>query len=103
MIPDVAERTAEVSDICRQFHVARLDLYGKAVTADSLTDEDGLTFIVDFQSLPLGDYFDSYFGLLESMEELFGIPIKLLTENAIATNPYSRPVDEAAKLRVYGD
>ena len=99
MILDVAERTAELSEICGRFHVARLDLYGKAVTTDSLTDKDSLTFLVEFQSLPLSDYFDSYFGL----QRLFCLPVKLLTANAMATNPYSRPVDEAAKLKVYGD
>ena len=99
MILDVAERTAELSEICGRFHVARLDLYGKAATADSLTDKDSLTFLVEFQSLPLSDYFDSSFGL----QRLFCLPVKLLTANAMATNPYSRPVDEAAKLKVYGD
>ena len=102
MISDVAERTAELSEICRRFHVARLDLYGKAVTADSLTDEDGLTLLVEFQSLPLGDYFDTYFGLLESLEDLFEIPVKLATTYAMETNPYFRPIDEAAKMKLYG-
>ncbi len=103
MILDVAERTAELSEICGRFHVARLDLYGKAATADYLTEKDSLTLLVEFQSLPISDYFDSYFGLLESLQRLFCLPVKLLTANAMATNPYSRPVDEAAKLKVYGD
>ena len=37
MIPDVAERTAELPEICQRYHVARLDLYGKAATAHSLS------------------------------------------------------------------
>ncbi len=102
MILDVAERTAELSEICGRFHVARLDLYGKAVTTDSLTDKDSLTFLVEFQSLPISDYFDTYFGLLESLEELFGIPVELATTYAMATNPYFRPIDEAAKTKLYG-
>ena len=27
MIPDVAERTAELPEICKRYHVARLDLF----------------------------------------------------------------------------
>ena len=103
MIPDVAERTAELSEFCKRYHVARLDLYGKAVTADSLTENDSLNFLVDFEPSARSAYADAYFGLLESLEELFGLPVKLMTTYALATNPYARPIDEAAKVKVYGD
>ena len=103
MIPDVAERTAELPEICQRYHVARLDIYGNAATADFLAETDCLTFLVEFQFLPLGDYFDTYFGLLESLEELFGLPVKLMTTYALVTNPYARPIDEATKMKLYGD
>lgn len=103
MIPVVAERTAELPEICQRYHVARLDLFGKAVTAESLTEHDSLSFLVDFQpNIPDGTYVDSYFGLMESLEELFGLHVKLMTTNALATNPFARPIDEAAKVKVYG-
>ena len=103
MIPDVAERTAELSEFCKLYHVAKLDIYGEAAVAERRTGETEISFLVEFQpEIPLGDYFDSYFGLLESLEELFGLPVKLVTTYALATNPYSRPIDEAAKVKVYG-
>ena len=103
MIPDVAERTAELAEFCNRYHVARLDLYGKAAIAEQRTDEIVLSFLVDFQpEIPDGAYADSYFGLLESLEELFGPPVKLTTTYALATNPFSRPIDEATKVKVYG-
>ena len=104
MIPDVAERAAELPEICRRHHVARLDVYGKAVTADTLTENDKLSFLVDFQpDLDGVAYADAYFGLLETLEELFGLHVKLMTTYALATNPYARPIEEATKVKLYGD
>ena len=103
MIPDVAERTVELSEFCKLYHVARLDIYGKAAVDERRTDETVLNFLVEFQpEIPIGEYADSYFGLLESLEELFGLPVKLVTTYALATNPYSRPIDDSAKVKVYG-
>ena len=102
MLPDVAERIAELSEICQRYHVARLDLYGKAVTAKQRTDDIELNFLVDFHpGISLGTYADSYFGLLESLEELFGTPVKLMTVYALATNPFARPIDESTKVKIY--
>ena len=101
MIPDVAERTAELSEFCQRYHVARLDIYGKAVTADYLGENDKLSFLVDFKPSAQSAYFNTYFGLLESLEELFGLPVKLMTTYALATNPYAHPIDEAAKVKLY--
>ena len=44
-----------------------------------------------------------YFELLESLEGLFGLPVKLVSTYALATNPYSRPIDDATKVKLYGD
>ena len=103
MIPVVAERAAELPEICQRHHVARLDLYGKAVTADFLAENDTLNFLADFKPSAQSAYADAYFGLLESLEALFGLPVKLMTPYALATNPYARPIDEATKVKVYGD
>ena len=102
MIPVVAERASELPEICQRYHVARLDLYGKAATADSLTEHDSLSLLVDFQFLPLDNYFDMYFGLLESLEELFGLPVELATTEAMATNPFFPRSLIANKVKLYG-
>ena len=102
MIPDVAERTAELPEICQRYHVARLDLFGKAVTADSLTEHDSLDFLVDFKPSARNAYADTYFGLLESLEELFRLPVELATTEALATNPFFRPSYVANKVKLYG-
>ena len=88
MIPDVAERTADLSEICELYHVARLDIYGKAVTAEQRTDEVELNFLVDFRpEISQDTYTDSYFGLLESLEELFGAACQIDDRLCVGDKP----------------
>ena len=102
MIPVVAERTAELPEICQRHHVVRLDLFGKAVTADSLTEHEYLSFLVDFQPELSGvPYVDTYFGLLEALEGLFGLPVELATIEAMETNPFFPTRLTANKVKLY--
>ncbi len=101
MIPDVAERTSELARFCVYYAVSRLDLFGDAAIADCRTGECGLSFLVEFQPLPPGGYYvDAYFGLLESLESLFGLPVELVSDSAIR-NPYFRQSVEETRTPVY--
>ena len=72
MIPVVAERADEVKRICPRYNVSRLDLFGSGATGEHRPDESDLDFLVEFQPEVFETYADSYFGLLESLERLFG-------------------------------
>ena len=100
MIQDVVAKTAQLSEVCKLHHVARLDIYGDAATANALPQEGRLTFVVELQPLPPGDYADAYFGLLDSLEQLFGQPVELATDSAIK-NPYFRQIVEDSRVTVY--
>ena len=100
MIPDIAERSDELERLCARYHVGRLDLFGSAATADSLPDDSDLDFLVEFQPPALDAYADAYFGLLESLQQLFGRPIDLVSESAIR-NPYFRQAVEETRTPVY--
>ena len=100
MLSAITENTAELSKFCRLYHVTRLDIYGEAANSDSLSDGNSLTFVVRLQALPPGDYADAYFGLLESLEMLFGQPVELATDSSIE-NPYLRQIVEDSKVNLY--
>jgi hypothetical protein len=55
---------------------------------------------VEFGPLPLGGYADAYFGLLESLEELFGRPVDLVVPSAIR-NPYFLKAIEGTRTLLY--
>lgn len=79
MIAAISERAAELEKLCVQYHVQRLDLFGSAVTGDHRQGASDLDFLVEFRSLPAGGYGDTYFGLLEGLERLFGGPVDLMS------------------------
>ena len=96
----VAERAAEVGQLCRYYGVLRLDLFGSAATGRYRTQESDLDFVVEFEELPTAAYADAYFGLLEALERLFGQPVDLVVDTAIK-NPYFRQSLEETRTLVY--
>ena len=100
MISVVSEQAAELEQLCLRYSVLRLDLFGSAVTSQYQPEESDLDFVVEFQSLPDGAYADTYFGLLEALERLFGKPVDLVVGSAIK-NPYFRQSIEETKRLIY--
>lgn len=100
MIPAVAERTDELHQLCVRYRVLRLGLFGSAATASNFADASDLDFIVEFQPIPVAEYADAYFGLLESLQQLFGRPVDLVVESAIE-NPYFQESVEETRTPLY--
>jgi uncharacterized protein len=100
MSPEIAQRKAEITQLCRHFHVHQLDLFGSAANGRDRAGESDLDFLVEFESLPVGGYADAYFGLLESLELLFGRPVDLVVNSAIK-NPYFRQAIEPTRVLLY--
>lgn len=96
----IEEHRAELEALCRRYRVLRLDLFGSAATGKDRPGESDLDFLVEFGPLPSGLYADTYFGLLESLEQLFGRPVDLVVASAIK-NPYFRESVERTRATVY--
>ena len=62
--------------------------------------ESDLDFVVEFQPAAFEAYADAYFGLLESLERLFGGPVDLVVGSAIR-NPYFRQAVEETRTPIY--
>jgi predicted nucleotidyltransferase len=88
MIHLIEDHKNNIINLCIKYHVRYLALFGSAM-ADAFFDAEtsDLDFLVEFQPLEQGQYADTYFGLLESLEELFQRPVDLLMVHAIK-NPY---------------
>ena len=77
---------AEIPELCRRYGVARLELFGSAVTDSFDPERSDLDFLVEFDADPNG-LFDRYFGLKEALEALYGRPVDLVSVGALR-NPY---------------
>jgi len=59
MIADIASHREELRELCRRFHVRRLDLFGSATGDDFDPARSDLDFLVEFEPEALS--FDVYF------------------------------------------
>jgi predicted nucleotidyltransferase len=100
MSPELERYRTELEALCRRYAVRRLELFGSAAIDHDRPEEGDLDFLVEFGAFPQGGYADAYFGLLESLEGLFGRSIDLVVGSAIR-NPYFRQAVEQTKTLVY--
>lgn len=96
-LTEIENHRADISTICQQLGVRRLELFGSALNSDSPRDLD---FLVDLGEHPPGDYAAAYFNLLEELEALFKLPIDLITPPGLE-NPYFRQRVEQDKTLLY--
>src|SRR5580693_8801954 len=96
----IEEKRPELERICCRRHVKCIELFGSAARDDFDPQHSDLDFLVTFRTLAPGQHADSYFGLLEDLETLFGRPVDLVVATAIK-NPYFRQAVESTKTLVY--
>ena len=100
MIPEIHQHEAELKKLCLRFRVRRLEVFGSAATGRFRSGDSDLDFLVEFAS-PIGPgYADRYFGLLESLEALFGRPIDLVVASTVK-NPYFRESLDSTRTLLY--
>jgi len=88
MIGLIEDNYESLSQLCEQYHVQRLEVFGSALTGDRFDPESSdIDFLIEFLPLQPGDHADSYFGLLEALEDLFDRHVDLVMTRAIK-NPY---------------
>ena len=96
----VRTHQAELSRLCLEFHVRRLELFGSAQNASFDPDHSDFDFLVEFAPLPSVAYAKAFFGFKSALEELFGRPVDLVVASAIR-NPYFRQSVERNKTLLY--
>lgn len=100
MNPEINTRQTELEELCRRFHVRRLEVFGSAAAGKDVAGKSDIDFLVEFESLPRGAYADNYFGFLEALTSLFNRPVDLVVASAIR-NPYFLRSVEQIKTLLY--
>jgi uncharacterized protein len=100
MIDQIDSHREELQALCRRFHVRRLDLFGSAARGDFDPDRSDFDFVVEFDRTAPQHPFDSYFGLKEELEALFGRNVDLVELSAVR-NPYLKASTEQSRENVY--
>ena len=76
---------SQIIEVCRKYRVRELSLFGSVARGD-YRDQSDVDFLVEFDADP-ARLFDRYFGLKESLEELYARPVDLVTAGSLR-NPY---------------
>ena len=100
MIDVIQQHREDVAALCRHAGARRLDVFGSAARDDFDPATSDIDFLVDFDDLPPQAYAQAYFTLKESLEQLFGRSVDLVTASSVE-NPYFRERIDAERKPVY--
>jgi predicted nucleotidyltransferase len=100
MHPLIHRKRGEVADLCKQFRVRRLDLFGSAARGDFDPASSDLDFLVEFEPISPAAYADAYFSFKEGLEALFNRQVDLITASSVV-NPYFRAGLSASRESIY--
>ncbi len=88
MIGLIGDNYESLKQLCKRYHVQRLEVFGSALTGEGFDSEKSdLDFLIEYLPLEPGEHADCYFGLLEALQDLFGRHVDLVMTRAIK-NPY---------------
>lgn len=96
----IESHLAQIEELCREFHVQRLELFGSALNASFDPEKSDLDFLVEFALLSSGDYAAAFFGFKMELERLLRRSVDLVVASAIR-NPYFRQSVEQNKALLY--
>ena len=95
----IAPHHTELTNLCRSFGVARLELFGSAATAEFDPGRSDIDLLLEF--LPgqdLGPWLTQYFEFRARLETLLGRKVDLVL-SATVTNPYfARELNRTRRL-----
>jgi predicted nucleotidyltransferase len=86
------QQRRQLEELCRQFGVDRLELFGSANRADFDPAQSDIDFIVRFRNPERPGYAERYLDFAEALERLFGRPVDLLTERSLRNPLFIREI-----------
>jgi predicted nucleotidyltransferase len=99
--PIIEANAPALTELCRRYHVRRLELFGSAVTGTFDPARSDLDFVVSFgPGAQRGGFGGDYFGLRAALAALFGRQIDLVSDDSVK-NPYLRAQIDAERRAVF--
>lgn len=96
----IQNKLKDLFALCKERRVQRLALFGSAAAGPLDSPPGDLDLVVEFKPMSPAQHADSYFGLIEDLEKLFGMSIDLVEPGPIA-NPFFRRVVEETQVVLY--
>lgn len=95
---EIDARRTEIARLCAKFGVRRLELFGSAARGAFDPACSDLDFLVEFDAAGAMTPFEQYFGLKETLEQLFGRTVDLVMDGATRNPYFLRSLNESRRL-----
>jgi len=89
--------TKELQQLCREFNVKELYLFGSAVSGNFSPDSD-LDFIVNFDRTGYAGAFDQFVDFKQRLEQIYGRPVDLYHQKKFRNAIFQQEVDQSKEL-----
>jgi predicted nucleotidyltransferase len=96
----ITEQIEQIINLCRRYHVRRLDIFGSAAGRDFDPRRSDVDFLVEFDYAAVESPFETYFGLKDDLEALLGRPVDLVSPRSLE-NPYFAASVERSRQVLY--
>ena len=96
---NVDELRSRLKSICENHRISRLDLFGSRARSEALEGGD-FDFLARIETDSPKEYAETYFQLLEDLEENLGEPVDLLTPSNLSRQSLVRNI-EKEKICIY--
>ena len=101
MMAITEQQKAALAELCSRYRVERFYVSGSVPLGHFDPRHSDLDFLVHFSDRePTGEYADRYLELAGALEQLFGRPVDLVTEESIR-NPFFRHEVESTRQLVF--
>jgi predicted nucleotidyltransferase len=101
MSANIEDKADAVAGVCREFGVARLELFGSACTAEFDPGRSDLDFLVEFlPDTDLGPWLSRLFELRTALSQLYGRTVDLIMASALR-DPWFRREAEKTRTMIY--
>lgn len=98
MVSLIENNRTAIEELCRRFHVAKLEVFGSAANGPFDEARSDVDFLVEFKPLEPGPLADAYFGLLAELSRLLNRKVDLVTPKAIQNPYFLRAVDQSRQM-----
>ena len=103
MIAAIERNLDAISELCRRYGVARLEVFGSAATDEFDPGRSDVDFLIDYApETDLGPWLKQYFALKQRLEALVERPVDIVMADAPAMeNAYFRREAEKTRKVIY--
>jgi predicted nucleotidyltransferase len=100
MVDVLHDNREALAELCAQYGVARLFVFGSALRDDYRPGVSDVDLLVEFGPMEPRSLSDAYFDLLDELRELLGVEVDLVMSDAVK-NPYIARAIEREKQLLY--